>query len=94
LNVDLTPELEKLIRSKVQSGRYDSISEVIREALQLLDQRDRIFATRKEECREKIEEGWVAARRGDLVDGDRVFDRVDAELVAAEIAKNDRSGRG
>jgi Arc/MetJ-type ribon-helix-helix transcriptional regulator len=61
---------------------------VIREALQLLDQRD------QKECREQIEEGWLAARRGDFVDGDEVFDRIDAELAAADIAKNDRSGRG
>ena len=47
----------------------------------------------QKECREQIEEGWLAARRGDFVDGDEVFDRIDAELAAADMAKNDRSGR-
>jgi len=37
MNVSLTPELEKLVESKVQSGRYQSASEVIREGLRLLD---------------------------------------------------------
>jgi antitoxin ParD1/3/4 len=39
MNVELTPELEQLIRSKVDSGRYSSASEVVGEALRLLDQR-------------------------------------------------------
>lgn len=33
LNVNLTPKLEKLVRQKVSSGRYNSASEVVREAL-------------------------------------------------------------
>jgi predicted transcriptional regulator len=36
------------------------------------------------EVRRQIEEGWQSARRGELVDGDEVFDRVDAELEALE----------
>ena len=34
MNVSLTPELEQLVAEKVQSGRYSSASEVIREALE------------------------------------------------------------
>ena len=33
---------------------------------------------------EAIEEGWQSARRGKLVDGEAVFDRIDAELEASE----------
>jgi len=36
MNVHLTPELEALVQSKVKSGRYNSASEVIREALRLI----------------------------------------------------------
>ena len=36
------------------------------------------------EVRRQIEEGWQSDRRGELVDGDEVFDRVDAELEALE----------
>ena len=35
MNVSLTPELEKLVNAKVESGRYNSASEVVREALRL-----------------------------------------------------------
>ena len=41
MNVSLTPELEKFVANKVDSGRYTSASEVVREALRLLEQKDR-----------------------------------------------------
>jgi antitoxin ParD1/3/4 len=40
MNVSLTPELEQFIDVKVGSGRYNSASEVVREALRLLEERD------------------------------------------------------
>lgn len=40
MNVSLTPELETLISKKVESGRYTSASEVVREALRLLEEQD------------------------------------------------------
>ena len=41
MNVSLTPELEKFVGAKVKSGRYNSASEVVREALRLLEEHDR-----------------------------------------------------
>ncbi len=41
MNVSLTPELDKFVAAKVESGRYSSASEVVREALRLLEERDR-----------------------------------------------------
>ena len=84
MNVHLTPELEQLVQSKVKSGRYNSPSEVVGEALRLLEQRDEVFALRKDEIREHLEEGWQAAKRGELVDENEVFDRIDAEMEAME----------
>ena len=84
MNVHLTPELEQLVRSKLKSGRYNSASEVVREALRLLEQRDEVFTLRKEQIRKQIEEGCQSAKRGEFVDGDEVFDRIDAELEALE----------
>ncbi|HEX8816975.1 MAG TPA: type II toxin-antitoxin system ParD family antitoxin [Terriglobales bacterium] len=40
INVNLTPQLEELVRQKVASGLYNSASEVVREALRLMDERD------------------------------------------------------
>lgn len=38
MNVSLTPELEKWVQDKVQSGLYGSSSEVVRDALRILHQ--------------------------------------------------------
>ena len=40
MNVSLTPELEKFVNDRVETGRYNSASEVVREALRLLEERD------------------------------------------------------
>lgn len=40
MNVSLTPELEELVNEKVRGGLYQTASEVVREALRLLKQRD------------------------------------------------------
>ena len=80
MNVHLSPELEEFVQNKVRSGRYNSESEVVREALLLLEQRDDAFTIRQEEMRREIEEGLFSAKRGELVDGDEVFDRICAEL--------------
>jgi antitoxin ParD1/3/4 len=48
MNVSLTPELEKIVAARVSSGRYASASEVIREALRLLEERDQLNHLRHE----------------------------------------------
>jgi antitoxin ParD1/3/4 len=57
MNVSLTPQLEDLVQQKVASGRYGSASEVMREALRLLEERDRVHALRLEELRGEIRKG-------------------------------------
>jgi len=46
MNVSLTPELDSFVAGKVESGRYTSASEVIREALRLLEEHDRARSVR------------------------------------------------
>jgi antitoxin ParD1/3/4 len=57
VNVNLTPELEGLIRQKVSSGRYNSASEVVREALRLMEAEDQLRAAKLEQLRHDIQEG-------------------------------------
>jgi len=57
INVNLTPELESLIRQKVSSGRYNSASEVVREALRLMEAEDQLRAAKLEQLRHDIQEG-------------------------------------
>lgn len=54
MNVSLTPQLEELIAKKVETGLYGSASEVVREALRLLDEQDRLRALRLQDLRDEI----------------------------------------
>jgi antitoxin ParD1/3/4 len=57
MNISLTPQLEEMIRQKVESGLYNSASEVVRDALRLLDEKDLLRATRLGQLRQEIQEG-------------------------------------
>ena len=57
LNINLTPQLEKLVRQKVSSGRYNSASEVVREALRLMEVQDELRSLKLEQLRRDIHEG-------------------------------------
>ena len=84
MDVHLKPELEQLIRSKIDSGEYDSPSDVVCEALRLLEERDQLLLLQKEEVGRKIDEGLESLRAGKGVDGEAVFDRIEAELDSVE----------
>jgi antitoxin ParD1/3/4 len=84
MNVHLTPELEQIVHSKVESGNYSSASEVVREALRLMNERDQLKAIQREEFQKKISAGLESARTGRLLDGEEVFARLEAELDAIE----------
>ncbi len=57
MNVNLTPHLEDLVRQKVESGLYSSASEVVREALRMMDEQDRLRAAKLSQLRGDIEDG-------------------------------------
>jgi antitoxin ParD1/3/4 len=57
LNINLTPRLEKLVRQKVESGRYNSASEVVREALRLMETQNELHALQLERLRRDIRQG-------------------------------------
>ena len=61
MNVSLTRQLQQLVRRKVASGRYSSASEVVREALRLLDEHDRRLALLRREIEAGLESGPAVA---------------------------------
>ncbi|MBV8451064.1 MAG: type II toxin-antitoxin system ParD family antitoxin [Deltaproteobacteria bacterium] len=67
MNVSLTPELEKFLNDKVQSGMYSSASEVIQEALRLMQERDQSDSQQLELIRAKIRRGIEQLDRGEGV---------------------------
>ena len=57
MNVNLSPQLEEMVRQKVASGFYTSASEVVREALRMMEEQDRMRAAKLEQLRQDIREG-------------------------------------
>ena len=66
ISISLTPELLGLIKAKVDSGRYSSTSEVVREALRLLERADRLEAERIQGLRRTWQEGVDSGDAGAL----------------------------
>jgi antitoxin ParD1/3/4 len=66
MNVSLTPQLEALIQKKVVSGFYNSASEVIREALRLLEENERIKELRLGELRQEVRAGIEQLDQGEV----------------------------
>ena len=60
MNVNLTPQLEEMVRAKVASGMYNSASEVVREALRLMDEQDRLRVAKLEQLREDVRQGLAS----------------------------------
>jgi antitoxin ParD1/3/4 len=84
MNVCLTPELESLIQLKVSNGRYTSASEVVREALRLMEERDQMQELVKASMREKIAAGMASLRAGHGTDGEAFMTQLDSELASLE----------
>ena len=65
MNVSLTPELEQMVHEKVETGMYNSASEVIRDALRLYKDFDEVRQKRIEELRREIQIGLDELDRGE-----------------------------
>jgi antitoxin ParD1/3/4 len=76
MNVSMTPELEEFVAHKVESGRYTSAREVVREALRLLEEQDQARNARLAEFNRILETRLAASDRGELVDPQAARERL------------------
>ena len=86
MNVSLTPELERLVNEKVESGLYQTASEVVREALRLLKERDQA----REQLHTDVQAGFDQLAR----DAGSVYDKTSSRLLAERIKSRGRAARG
>jgi antitoxin ParD1/3/4 len=84
MKVDLADDVAQMVERSIASGRYATASAVLRDAMQLMTDRDEAFALRSDEMRRKIAAGVSSLRRGDGEDGEAVFDRLESELSALQ----------
>ncbi len=77
-NVVLSQHQHELVEALVHSGRYQNASEVLREGLRLIEERDRIEEAKLKALKQAARQGWAdvsAGRYADVTD-DRLEDFV------------------
>jgi antitoxin ParD1/3/4 len=66
-NVNLTEHFDRFVEAGITSGRFSNASEVVREGLRLLEQREQEDKAKLEWLRAAVEEGFDDIERGDYV---------------------------
>lgn len=77
-NVNLTQELDSIVLARVESGRFENASEVVRAALRALEREERIFEAKLATLRAAIDDGDASG----VAEGD-VFQQVRETLKLA-----------
>jgi antitoxin ParD1/3/4 len=95
-NVHLTEHFDKFIDAGIKSGRFSNASEIVREGLRLLEQREEEDRAKLEWLRKAAKEGFDAIDRGDFIvlNSDEDIDRFMTDIhdeVSAELAAERRS---
>ena len=70
-NVVLSEQQQTLVETLVQSGRYQNASEVLRDGLRLIEERERIGAAKLKAVKQAARQGWTdvsAGRYADVAD--------------------------
>lgn len=81
MNISLTPELEKLVQSKVDSGLYTSASEVIRESLRLLNTYEELQKVRVAQLNQAIDAGLLQLEKGKGIKAEEAYQRLKKKIV-------------
>jgi antitoxin ParD1/3/4 len=66
-NVNLTEHFDRFVESGVSSGRFSDASEVVREGLRLLEQREQEDKAKIEWLRAAAKDGFDDIERGDYI---------------------------
>lgn len=80
MTITLTPEMELFVERKVKSGRYNSAGEVVREALEQLDEKDRLDEAWIDDVRSKITEAEEDFKNGRFIS-------INSEAESRELAE-------
>lgn len=87
MKIHLRPELEELVKQDVQRGPYQSVDEFVERAVSLLHEQEAWLAEYGSEIRAKIEQGYAAAQRGELIGSDQVRSSLEEKKRAWLAAK-------
>ena len=73
MNVSVGKHFEEFVKGKVASGDYASVSEVVRDGLRLLKEKELILGAKLQSLRGEIQKGIDQADNGELLDGKEVM---------------------
>lgn len=76
MNVHLGPVFDQFVADLLKSGLYQSQSEVLRDGLRLLKEREELKQLRLAELRKEIAVGSEQADSGEFVDGEETFAKI------------------
>lgn len=89
MNITLTTEQERYVKSQLEGGKYNSIEQLISEALQLLEAQNRASEQKRlEELRLKIASGTEQIARGQMTDGEVVFASLQKKISSYSESQN------
>lgn len=91
LNVSLTEPLRDYVRKRVSSGKYESASEVVRDGLRALQERERAASAFWSDVRAQVAEAKRQVAAGDVVDGEQAMGSIIDELAPAPRRKSKRA---
>jgi len=79
MNVSLGSKWERFVDAKVKSGDFQTASEVLREGLRLLEEKDllkRVTVSSLTDLKKKLLEGISSLDRGERIDGEEAFEKL------------------
>ena len=86
-NISLTDRLDHFVETSVSTGRYQNASEVVRDALRLLQQRHQEDMLKLRRLRQAIREAEDDMARGD-------YEEIELEALPAYLASLGKTGTG
>jgi antitoxin ParD1/3/4 len=86
MNVNLGPVFDEFVSDLLKTGLYQSQSEILREGLRLLKEREELKQLRLAELRKEIAIGSEQADCGEFVDGRAVFAEIRKRSAARKRA--------
>jgi putative addiction module CopG family antidote len=77
MKIHLRPEIERLIQRDVERGPYQTMDEFVEQAVQMLHAQEEWLSANRSDIRAKIEAGYAAAQRGELIDDAEIRARME-----------------
>jgi antitoxin ParD1/3/4 len=85
MEISLTPELEQFVKKQMDSGNYSSAADVVLTAMKFFEEHEHVYKGRFDELRREVMVGYEAAERGELIDGEIVFDNLREKLAQRRV---------